>query len=501
MYFNLSCLFPFYFPAFFHLSGGWGRSAIADGYNGSTMYGNSKERVYTVGEVNRLADSLLEGLVVWVEGEVSNCRSYPNYTFFSLTDKDAVLPCVMFKEAIDAMPFDLKEGMTVLSRGRLGIYVRRGQFRLNVFEAQEAGEGRLRREFLKLMRMLSKQGLFDEKIKKPLPVFPDRVGLITSLEGAAIRDVIINLTRRFPSAHLVVRGVRVQGEEAVTDIVAALELFNRDFPVDVLILARGGGSLEDLQPFNAEEVVRAIRASSIPVVTGIGHEPDITLCDLAADCRASTPTGAAEAVVPSSREVLSQLSERGMSLLAHLRRRLHGHERDIATLEKRRPFTDPAMIVNQAMQRLADGETLLSSAALSTLRGYGDRIDTAWLSMSRYPREYRELPARIEDTRHKLATAAAVWLRWREEEPALRYMELRSATINLLSREEGRVKIAASRLEALSPLAVLSRGYAIATRSGTQRPLTDSAGVEAGEGVDVRLHRGVLRCEVKKSER
>jgi exodeoxyribonuclease VII large subunit len=464
------------------------------------MNGTEEERIYTVGEVNRLADNLLQGLVVWVEGEVCNLRPYPNYTFFSLSDSDASVSCIVFKDAMREMACELREGMGVLARGRLGVYVRRGQFRLNVMEAQEAGEGRLRREFMVLMRMLSKEGLFDEGVKKPLPAYPDKVGLITSLEGAAVRDVVTNLTRRFAGSCLVVRGVRVQGDEAVGDIVAAIELFNRAFPVDVLILARGGGSLEDLQPFNSEEVVRAIRASSIAVVTGVGHEPDVTLSDLAADFRASTPTGAAEAVVPSAPQVISLLREREVCLAAGLRRRLHRLERDMGLLEKRRHFSDPAATVSQAMQRLADGEARLLSGASQCMQRMQRGLDATALSLARYPREYRELPGRIEAAASKLASTAAAWRRWREREPGLHAKGLRSAAQGMLAREEGRAQMAASRLEALSPLAVLARGYAIATREGETKPLTDSAEARKGGMVDVRLHRGRLRCEVKELE-
>ncbi len=477
-----------------------GGYASGGGYNGITMNTMDEERIYTVGEVNRLADNLLQGLVVWVEGEVSNLRPYPNYTFFSLSDEDASLSCIVFRDAIREMGFELREGMSVLAKGRLGVYVRRGQFRLNVLEAQESGEGRLRREFLLLMRKLSKEGLFEEGIKKPLPAYPDVVGLITSLEGAAVRDVVINLTRRFPASRLVVRGVRVQGDEAVGDIVAAIELFNRCFPVDALILARGGGSLEDLQPFNTEEVVRAIRLSAIPVVTGVGHEPDITLSDLAADFRASTPTGAAEAVVPSSPEVLALLRESEVCLAAGLRRRLHRLERDLGSLEKRRPFSDPAMIVSQAMQRMADAEARLLTTARVSLERKGRGLDAAYLSLARYPREYRELPGRIEAAARKLGSNVVAWRRWKKREPDLRDKELRSAVLAMLGREEGRVRLAASRLEALSPLAVLARGYAILTREGETKPLTDSAEVGKGAAVDVRLHRGRLYCEVKDVE-
>ncbi len=464
------------------------------------MEGMDEERIFTVGEVNRLADNLLQGLIVWVEGEVSNLRPYPGYTFFSLSDADASLPCIMFKDAMRETACELREGMGALARGRLGVYVRRGQYRLNVMEFQESGEGRLRREFMLLMRKLSQEGLFDEALKRPLPAYPDRVGLITSLEGAAVRDVVTNLTRRFAGTSLFVRGVRVQGEEAVGDIVAAIELFNRFFPVDVLILARGGGSLEDLQPFNSEEVVRAIRASSIAVVTGVGHEPDVTLADLAADVRASTPTGAAEAVVPSTAQILSLLRESEVSLAAGLRRGLQRLERELVSLEKRRHLSDAGAVIGQAEQRLAEGEARLLSGIHLCLQAKERGVDAAVLSLARYPRECRELPRRVEAAARKLVSSLAAWRRWREKEPEEHARRLRSVVLAMLAREEGRVQAAASRLEALSPLAVLARGYAIVTREGEARPLKDSAGVVQGGMVDVRLHRGRLHCEVKERE-
>ncbi len=482
---------------FFTCRGG-GRYAGGGGYNGITMKGMDEERIYTVGEVNRMADNLLQSLVVWVEGEVCNLRPYPNYTFFSLSDEEASLSCIMFKDAMREMPFDLQEGTGILARGRLGVYARRGQFRLNVIEAQESGEGRLRREFMLLMRKLSKEGLFDEKTKRPIPVYPDTVGLITSLEGAAVKDVVTNLTRRFAWSRLIVRGVRVQGDEAVKDIVAAIELFNRCFPVDVLILARGGGSLEDLQPFNSEEVVRAIRSSSIAVVTGVGHEPDMTLSDLAADFRASTPTGAAEAVVPSTRQVLSLLREREVSIADGLRRLLLRQERNLGSLEKKRHFSDPKAVFSQAVQRLGDGEARLVSGIHASIQGMERGMDRLSLSLGRYPREYRELPDRIEASARKLSSAAVAWSRWREREPEQRGRALRSAALALLACREGHMQVAATRLEALSPLAVLARGYAIATREGETKPLTDSAGVAKGGMVHVRLHKGSLGCEVKE---
>ncbi|NPV59427.1 MAG: exodeoxyribonuclease VII large subunit [Actinobacteria bacterium] len=461
---------------------------------------NEEERVYTVGEVNRLADGLLQGIVLWVEGEVSNLRPYPNYTFFSLSDEDASLSCIIFREALAGMAGELREGMSLLARGRLGVYVRRGQFRLNVLEARESGEGRLRREFLLLMRKLAAEGLFDEALKRPLPAYPHTVGLITSLEGAAVRDVVINLTRRFPGTRLLIRGVRVQGDEAVGDIVAAIDLFNRAQAAEVLILARGGGSLEDLKPFNSEEVARAIRASSIPVVTGVGHEPDITLSDLAADFRASTPTGAAEAVVPSREEVLNLLGQRELALASGLRRGLHRMESRMGSILAKRLFSDPAMLVNQAAQRLADAEESLVSVEHACLERRERVVEAAALSLARFQREYRGLPSMLDGAARKLSASFKAWLRWKESEPEFRARELKAAVAEALSRGDGRLRLAASRLEALSPLAVLSRGYAIVTREGETRPLTDSAAVGVGDGLDIRLHRGRIRGEVKEVE-
>jgi exodeoxyribonuclease VII large subunit len=453
-------------------------------------------RVYTVSQVNRLADGLLNRWVFWVEGEISNFRKYNDFAFFSLCERDSVLPCVMFREALDRAPSVLQDGMSVLARGRLGIYSRRGQYRMNVYEVREAGEGRLRREFMRLMRKLAAEGLFDDSLKKSLPSFPDSVGLVTSLEGAAVRDVITNLTRRFPGVRLVVRGVRVQGEGAAEEIVEALEIFNRAFPVDVIILARGGGSLEDLQPFNTEEVVRAVRSSSVPVVTGVGHEPDVTLCDLAADVRASTPTGAALAAVPSRKEMLAVIREKERALKVDIARRLTSLRRDVEGYMTRRPFSRPETLLEQWRERVAETEEDLVRTARLFLESRGKMVLEKAGMLFRYPREYRDLPVRLRRAEARLCSAARSVLRLKEREPRDGGKALKAAARGMMIREEGKLSLLSSRLHALSPLAVLARGYSIVTREGETRPIRDSAEVKPGDRVEVMLHRGGLECEV-----
>jgi exodeoxyribonuclease VII large subunit len=497
LYFHFLVKFPFRNPSNVFASGAEGGIVAASRYNGTAMERDGAQRIYSVGEVNRLANNLLQGLVLRVEGEVSNLRSYPAYTFFSLADGDVVLPCAVFGENRQELPPGLCEGMSLLARGRLGIYARKGQYRMSVLEAQEWGEGRLRREFLQLMRKLSREGLFDQALKKQLPEYPEKIGLITSLEGAAVRDVAINMIRRFPAARLIIRGVRVQGEQALPDIVSAIECFNRAFPVDVLLLARGGGSLEDLHPFNSEAVVRAIRASKIPVVTGIGHEPDLTLADLAADFRASTPTGAAEAVVPSSLDAISILHAMGLSLRAHTTRWLNQLETDLRLKERTRIFSEPSVMLEQPAQQLADYGLELDRRLRALVAGFASRLHECAGCLARYPRQYRALPSRISEGSSKLRAALNAWWRWHDAQPALCKRELDAAARALLDREEAGMRIAASKLEALSPLAVLGRGYSIATRPGGGKPLTDSAEVREGEDIEVRLHRGRLGCQVK----
>ncbi|MCW5570952.1 MAG: exodeoxyribonuclease VII large subunit, partial [Steroidobacteraceae bacterium] len=265
---------------------------------------NQERNVYTVSRLNREVRLLLEqGLPgIWVEGEISNlARPSSGHWYFSLKDRDAQIRCAMFRQKNGTVKFQPKDGMAVMARGRVSLYEPRGDFQLIVEHLEEAGLGALQREFERLRDRLKAEGLFDEDRKRPLPAVPQRIGIVTSPTGAAVRDILHVLERRFAPVPVLIYPTPVQGAAAVPGILAALDLAATRMDCDVLIVARGGGSLEDLWAFNDERVARAIRAMPMPVVTGIGHEVDFTIADFVADLRAPTPSAAAQQVVPDGR--------------------------------------------------------------------------------------------------------------------------------------------------------------------------------------------------------
>ncbi|MGH8149425.1 MAG: exodeoxyribonuclease VII large subunit, partial [Steroidobacteraceae bacterium] len=286
---------------------------------------HSDRVVYTVTRLNREVRTLLERqlAVLWVEGELSNfSQPASGHWYFSLKDRDAQVRCAMFRQRNAAVGFTPKVGQQVLARGRVSLYEPRGDFQLIVEHLEEAGVGALQREFERLKAKLAAEGLFAAELKRGLPRFPVRIAVVTSPSGAAVRDVLHILRRRFPPAAVLVYPTAVQGPAAAPAIVETLALASQRAECDVLILARGGGSLEDLWAFNDERVARAIRASSIPVITGIGHEIDFTIADFAADVRAPTPSGAAELVTPDRAAILQALAKTAGRLHGAARREL-----------------------------------------------------------------------------------------------------------------------------------------------------------------------------------
>ena len=435
--------------------------------------------VYTVSRLNREVRLLLEqGLPgVWVEGEISNlARPGSGHWYFSLKDRDAQIRCAMFRQKNSAVKFQPKDGSAVMARGRVSLYEPRGDFQLIVEHLEEAGLGALQREFERLRDKLKAEGLFDDGRKRPLPAVPRRIGVVTSPTGAAIRDILHVLERRFAATPVLIYPTPVQGAAAVPGLLAALDRAAVRAECDVLIVARGGGSLEDLWAFNDERVARAIRAMPMPVVTGIGHEVDFTIADFVADLRAPTPTAAAQLAVPDGRAWLQSLARIEQRLLAGGQRVLRDASTTLSQLGQRMRLASPAVRVAHAAQRLDDLEQRLARAAQATL--LARRHDAAELS-------HRLLAASpAARVQAGVARGAALWVR------------LEFAMCESLSRGLHRLDLASRTLDAVSPLATLRRGFAVVTREAGGTLVSDAATLAAGDTLVTRLAAGQFRSRV-----
>ena len=435
--------------------------------------------VYSVTRVNREARALLErGLgVLWVEGELSNfSQPSSGHWYFSLKDRDAQLHCAMFRMQNSLVGFTPRAGAQVLVRGRISVYEARGEYQLIVEHLEEAGIGALRREFERLKAKLAAEGLFALECKRSLPRFPQRIGVITSPSGAALRDILHVLARRYPPASVLIYPTVVQGAAAAPALVAALQTASARAECQVLILARGGGSLEDLWAFNDERVARAIRACRLPVVSGVGHEIDFTIADLAADARAPTPSGAAELVVPESRAFLEVLARGAQRLGAGMHRELRVNGARLESTRRRLKLAHPGIRLQQQMQRLDELTQRLSGAAHAGL--HRDQMRLAH-GITRLVRRSPEQLVRGLLARHQGAGA-----------------RLEHAASQCLSRAQQRLALAQRALNAVSPLATLTRGFAIVTRAASGTLLTDAAAIAPGEEIEARLARGSLRARV-----
>jgi exodeoxyribonuclease VII large subunit len=438
----------------------------------------------TVSQLVERLNGILKGGIpdVWVQGEIADLRRPGSgHLYFSLKDERAAIPCVMWRSTAVRLPFEAEEGLLVLARGYPDVYAPSGKLSLVVSELQPSGIGALQLAFEQLKARLAAEGLFDPAKKRPLPLLPRRIGVVTSRHGAALRDILKVLDARFPNAHVTLYPASVQGAAAPAEIVRALRAFSRvPGAADVLIVARGGGSKEDLAAFNDEAVVRAVAASRVPVVSAVGHEVDVTLTDLAADLRAATPSQAAEIVV----ERLDLFEER-----------LARGERDLKILLKGR--VDGAV---HEFSRLLAAPAFAGFPAAAA-RGAAESRALAVALFSSFRRIPSSLAARVaglgQTVRGWVDRAALPFLGERvlqERRAAVDRMAARVAAAN-----EG-LSIAAGRLEALSPLRVLARGYAVVTREGESAPLMDAARVAAGDGLGVRLARGRMRARVVSTE-
>jgi exodeoxyribonuclease VII large subunit len=435
-------------------------------------------RIYTVSQLNREVGQLLKSGFppLWLEGEISNlARPASGHLYFSVKDSSSQLRCAMFRRENSRLNFRPENGEAVLCRGRVGLYEPRGDYQFIVEHMEQAGEGRLRQAFERLKRRLAAEGLFDAATKQPLPRLPRRIGVITSPSGAALRDILNVLGRRFAAVPVRLYPVAVQGEDAADQIVAALALANERRDCDVLILARGGGSLEDLQAFNEERVARAVHGSALPVICGVGHEIDFSIADFAADLRAPTPSGAAELAVPDAAAWQRGYAELAERLARGLRRSLADRRTRCAWLDRRVRLLHPGHQLRQRAQRLDELEQRLRRAAGAFLERRGSRATGLAERLLRWdPRP------RISDGRTRTLEASG---------------RLQGATRRLLEAAGRRLESLERALRAVGPQSTLERGYAIVATPGGDI-VRSAAAVAAGERLSVRVADGSFDATV-----
>ncbi|KFN45350.1 exodeoxyribonuclease VII large subunit [Arenimonas metalli] len=439
-----------------------------------------ERQVLRPSQLNALARDLLEGSFpqVWVEGEISNfSRPASGHAYFTLKDERAQVRCALFKPKAQALRFAPRDGLQVLARGRLTLYEARGDYQLVLDHMEEAGEGALRRAFEQLKARLAAEGLFEAARKRPLPAFPRRLGVITSPRGAAVRDVLSVLGRRFPLLPVDVLPVPVQGDGAAAQILDMLRRAAGSGRYDVLLLTRGGGSLEDLWAFNDEALARAIAASPVPVVSAVGHEIDTSLSDFAADLRAPTPSAAAELLVPEQGELQARLAQRHRQLQALLARmnaaRAQRADQAFLKLQALRP----QLRLERGRGRLAKLQHRLDLAVAQALSARAERAARLLRRLDQqHPRR------RLQEQRHRLQLLGQA---------------LANAPDRLLPPRRLRLAGLARALASVSPLATLARGYSI-LREGDGGPVVRRADqVRAGDALEARLAEGRLRLRVE----
>ncbi len=438
----------------------------------------------TVSELNRQVKALLEqGLAkLWVEGEISNlARPASGHVYFSLKDESSQIRCAWFRQRQRGPTANLENGDQVLVFGRASIYEARGDYQLIVEQLEDAGEGELRRRFEALKKKLSAEGLFDAEEKQELPEIPERIGIVTSPSGAAVRDILTVLRRRFPAIPVVIYPTLVQGDTAAVLISDAIATAVERDECDVLILARGGGSLEDLWSFNEEIVARAIHECPIPTVSAIGHEVDFTIADLVADVRAPTPSGAAELVAPDQAEWLRNLAATAARIATLGRRYLEERFQTVDWLNRRLVQSSPATTVARQTDWLRNLQQILTG----TIRH--DLISRA--------RKLEFMRSRL------LQRSPAIGVQRSMQRLSALQQRLNGSATSGVEKLIVRLRLATRALESVSPLATLDRGYAIVSDEKTGAILTDAAKVKPGTDIRAQLAQGALKATVKKSSK
>ena len=437
--------------------------------------------ILTVSELTQEIKDLLEMKFpdLWVEGEISNLRIPPSgHIYFTLKDDFSQIRVVFFKMGARFLRFGPEDGLQVICHGRVSLYEKRGEYQLILDSMEPKGIGALQLAFIQLKEKLQKEGLFDVRHKKPIPFIPQTIGIITSPTGAVIRDILQIIDRRFKNVHILLYPVRVQGEGASQEIAGGIEYFNKQMEVDVIIVGRGGGSFEDLSPFNEEVVARAIYHSRIPIISAVGHETDYTISDFVADLRAPTPSAAAELVVRDKREMENTLRHFERRLGSQIMQILEEKRTDLSHLRKR--LIDPKKKIEEYFLRIDDLTNRF-------------RILISWTFKGKKEKSFHLKEGLFLRIPHQRITTLRLMISEAEK-------RLSQNVSHFIEIQRRRVEGIIGKLDSLSPLSILQRGYSITRKIPSLQILRYSDQVKEGDKVEVRLHQGTLFCGVERTE-
>ncbi len=438
-----------------------------------------EEKTYTVSEVTDLIKDLIEDAFNWVSirGEISSLdRSQRGHYYFTLKDEKAQIRAVLYKGRARWFVSVLATGNEVICSGPIEVYRQRGEYRIVVEYMERVGVGALYREFERLKKLLEKEGLFDEKYKRPIPLLPKRIGIVTSPEGAAIRDIIKIIRESGYNFHIIIYPSHVQGKGAAKELVEGIRFFNQNPLVDLIIVARGGGSIEDLWAFNEEALAREIFNSSIPVISAVGHERDWTISDFVADKRCATPSHAAGFLVENERKLRKRVEDAKGVFMKFILNKLSHSKKDLTILKKRLELRDPRRVVREGLQRLDELAYRMHVAVSNLIEGYRKRVGML----------------------HRVLSAKNPVFELQVKRQRLISLKDRLVALGRGDLEERRKRLdfLGSKLDTLSPRSVLSRGYAICYHQG--RVLKDANLVDVNDLIFVELASGALECRIKR---
>ena len=443
------------------------------------FFKKDEQSVISVSELNKKAKSLLEKGIpkLWIEGEISNlAKPASGHMYFSLKDEMSQIRCAWFKQRQLQNTLNIVNGSKMLALGKIGLYEPRGEYQFIVEKMEIAGEGDLKRKYEDLKRKLSAEGIFSEENKSELPNLPKRIGVITSPSGAAVQDILTVLNRRFPIIPIIIFPVAVQGEQAAPQIQNAIEKANFRADCDLLILARGGGSLEDLWAFNEEIVARAIFDSEIPIISAIGHETDVTISDFTADLRAPTPSGAAELAVPDQHDWIKSIDNISEKINTIITQQINSKSQLSDWINKRLSQSSPMMTVKRQIEKSNNLQKMLSSSILQNL--------------SRQEKNIHQLKSNLNGVSPRLKIHTQL-SRIKELN-----QKITSCSDHLLEGLNNRIKLASKTLNSVSPLRTLDRGYAIARDAKTKNVIMSADTIEIENDIEVKLAKGEIKVTV-----